>query len=66
MEAAIHSSRSKLGETIKHWVEDVLSYVNKKMQGLNKELTRNIDETHGLAGSEDRSSIRGLGVSRVI
>jgi hypothetical protein len=45
MEAAIRSIRSKLEEPIKHWVEDVLSCVDQKMQGLNKELTENIVET---------------------
>jgi hypothetical protein len=45
MEAAIHSIRSELEETIKHQVEDVLSCVDQKTQGLCKELTENIDET---------------------
>jgi hypothetical protein len=39
MEATIHSIRSNLEETTKHWVEDVLSCV------LCKELTEKIDET---------------------
>jgi hypothetical protein len=45
MEAAIHSIWSELGETIKHWVKDVLSCVNQKMQGLHEELTKKIAET---------------------
>jgi uncharacterized membrane-anchored protein YjiN (DUF445 family) len=45
MEAAIHSIWSELGETIKHWVEDVLSCVDQKIQGLHKELTETIYET---------------------
>lgn len=44
-EATIHSIRSELEEAIKHWVEDVLSCVNQKMQGLRKELTEKIVET---------------------
>lgn len=39
MEAAIQSVQSELEETIKHWVEDILSCVNPKMQGLYEELT---------------------------
>jgi hypothetical protein len=46
MEAAIHSIWSKLEETVKHRVKDLLSCVNQKMQGINRELTENIDETH--------------------
>jgi hypothetical protein len=45
MEAAIHSVRSKVEETIKYWVEDVLSCVDQKMQGLCKEQTVKINET---------------------
>jgi RNase adaptor protein for sRNA GlmZ degradation len=45
MEAAIQSIRSKLKETIKHRVEDVLSCVDQKAQGLHKELAEKIDET---------------------
>jgi hypothetical protein len=45
MEAAIHSIQFKLEETIKHWVEDILSRVEQKTQGLYKELTEKIDET---------------------
>jgi hypothetical protein len=45
MEATIHSIWSKLEETIKHWVEDVLLCVNQKSQDLCKELTEKIDET---------------------
>jgi predicted nucleic acid-binding Zn-ribbon protein len=45
MEAAIHSLQSKLKETIKHLVEDVLSCVDQKAQGLHKELSEKIDET---------------------
>lgn len=44
MEAAIHSIRSELEETAKHWLEDVLSYVSQKTQGLSKELTEKNDE----------------------
>jgi flagellar biosynthesis chaperone FliJ len=45
MEAAINSIRTELEETIKHQVEDILSYVDQKSQGLFKELTEKIDET---------------------
>jgi translation elongation factor EF-G len=45
MEAAVHSIRSELEETVKHWVEDVLSCVNQKTQGFHKELIEKIDET---------------------
>jgi hypothetical protein len=45
MEAATHSIRLELEETIKHWVKDVPSCVEQKMQGLRKELTEKIDET---------------------
>jgi hypothetical protein len=44
MEAAIHSIWSELEETIKHRVEDVLACVDKRMQGLCKELNKKIDE----------------------
>jgi predicted nucleotide-binding protein (sugar kinase/HSP70/actin superfamily) len=36
MEAAIHSIRSELEKIIKHRVEDVLSCVDQKKQGLRK------------------------------
>jgi hypothetical protein len=45
MEAAIHSIWSKVEETIKYQVEDVLSCVVQKMQGLCKEQTEKINET---------------------
>jgi hypothetical protein len=45
MEAATQSNRSKLEETIKHRVEDDLSCVDQKKQGLHKELTEKIVET---------------------
>jgi hypothetical protein len=45
MEAAIHSIRSESEKTIKHRVEDVLSSVEQKTQGLSKKRTENIDET---------------------
>jgi transcriptional regulator NrdR family protein len=45
MEATVHSIQSKLEETIKHWVEDVLSCVDQKTQDLHKELNEKIDET---------------------
>jgi DNA-binding ferritin-like protein len=44
MEAAIHSIQSELEETIRHRVEDVLSYVDQKRQDLCKELTEKIEE----------------------
>jgi hypothetical protein len=44
MEATIHSIRPKLEETMKHGVEDVLSFVDQKTQGLHKELAQKIDE----------------------
>jgi hypothetical protein len=54
MEATIHSIRSELKETIKHRVEDVLSCVEQKMQGIRKELTKKIDETQvDLTDSKD-------------
>jgi hypothetical protein len=46
MEAAICSIRSELEETIKHWLEDILSCVDQKTQGLHKELTKKFDKTH--------------------
>jgi hypothetical protein len=46
MEVAIHSIRSELEETIKYRVEDVLACVDQKTQGLHKELTEKINETH--------------------
>jgi hypothetical protein len=45
IKAAIHSILPKLEETIKHRVEDVLSCVDQKTQGLRKELTEKIDQT---------------------
>jgi hypothetical protein len=45
MEAAIHSIRSELEETIKHSVEDVLLCVDQETQSLRKELTEKTDET---------------------
>jgi RNase adaptor protein for sRNA GlmZ degradation len=45
MEATVHSIRSEVEETIKHWVEDFLSCVDQKTQGLRKELTEKIGET---------------------
>jgi hypothetical protein len=45
MEAAIHSICFEVEETIKHWVEDDLSRIHQKKQGLCKELTKKIDET---------------------
>jgi hypothetical protein len=45
MEAAIHSIRAELEETIKYRVADILSCVARKKQGLLKELTKKIDET---------------------
>jgi molecular chaperone GrpE (heat shock protein) len=44
MEVAINSMRSKLENTIKHRMEDVLSYVDQKTQGLSKELIEKIDK----------------------
>jgi BMFP domain-containing protein YqiC len=44
MEGAIHPIRSELEKAIKHLVEDVLSCVDQKTQGLRKELIENIDE----------------------
>jgi hypothetical protein len=49
----VHSIRSELKETVKHWVEDVLSCVDQKLQRLRKELTEKIDNTGGLTGSKD-------------
>jgi hypothetical protein len=45
MEAAKHFTRSELEETIKLRVEDVLSCVDQKTQGLLRELTEKIHET---------------------
>jgi hypothetical protein len=45
MEAAIYSIWSEFEDTIKHRVEDVLSCLHQKKQGLRKELTNKIDET---------------------
>jgi hypothetical protein len=44
LEATIHSIWSKLEESIEQ-VDYALSFVNQKMQGLSKELTKKIDET---------------------
>jgi hypothetical protein len=45
MEATMHSIRSELEETIKHEMEDILSYVNLQTQGFCKELIEKIDKT---------------------
>jgi hypothetical protein len=45
MEATIHFIWSELQETIKYRVEDVLSYVDQKMQGLCREVTEKIGKT---------------------
>jgi hypothetical protein len=45
MEAAMHSIRSQLEETIKHRAEDILSCIDQKTQGFRKDLTEKIDET---------------------
>jgi hypothetical protein len=45
MEAAVLFIWTELEETIKHWVEDILSCVNQETQGLRWELTKKIDET---------------------
>jgi hypothetical protein len=45
MEAAIHSIWSKLEETMKRGVEDILLCVWQKMRSLCKELNEKIDET---------------------
>jgi 2-hydroxy-3-keto-5-methylthiopentenyl-1-phosphate phosphatase len=45
MQATIHFIRSKLEENIKQQLEDAVSCVNQKTQGLHKELTEKIDET---------------------
>jgi hypothetical protein len=39
VEGAIHSIRSKLEETIKHRVEDILLCVDQKTHGLKREHT---------------------------
>jgi hypothetical protein len=46
MEAAIHSIRSELEETIQHEMKGVLSYVDQKKQNLRMELTERIEKTH--------------------
>jgi predicted transcriptional regulator len=38
MEAVIHSIRSEIEETIQHRMENVMTEVNKKTEGLRKEL----------------------------
>jgi methyl-accepting chemotaxis protein len=45
IEAAVHSFRSELLETIIHQVENGLACVNQRTQDLSKELIENIDET---------------------
>jgi hypothetical protein len=45
MEAVIHFIWFELEETVKHWVEDVLSCVDQKMWYLRWEPTEKIDET---------------------
>jgi hypothetical protein len=47
-EAAMHSIQSKLEETIKHRVEDVLVGAYQRTQNLRKELNEKIDETQSL------------------
>jgi hypothetical protein len=44
-EAAVHSIRSELLETVIHQVENSLACVNQRTQGLGKELNEKIDET---------------------
>jgi hypothetical protein len=44
-EAEISSIWSELEETIKHRLEDVLSCIDQKTQGIRKELTEKIAET---------------------
>jgi Skp family chaperone for outer membrane proteins len=43
--ATIHSIQSESEETIKHRVEDILSCVDQKTQGLHEEFAEKIDET---------------------
>jgi hypothetical protein len=45
IEAAIYFIWSELEDAIKHRVEEILSCVNQKMQGLCEELTEKIGET---------------------
>jgi hypothetical protein len=45
MEAAISSIQSKIGETIKNPVEDILSSVDQWTQGLCQEHNKKIEET---------------------
>jgi hypothetical protein len=45
MEPPIHSIQFELEDIIRNRVEDILSCVDQKAQGLCKELTENIDET---------------------
>jgi hypothetical protein len=49
-EASIYSIWPELKETMKHSVEDVLSYVDQKTQGPRMELTENIEETGRFTG----------------
>jgi hypothetical protein len=44
-EAAVHSIRSELEETIRHQVENIMMYVYQRTQGHSKELNEKIDET---------------------
>jgi hypothetical protein len=44
-EDAIYSTRSEFEETINHRMEDALSCVDQKTQGLRKELSEKIYET---------------------
>jgi hypothetical protein len=46
MEAAIHSIRSELEETIQHEIKSFLPYVDQKTQNLRVELTERIEKTH--------------------
>jgi BMFP domain-containing protein YqiC len=44
-EAAVNSVQAELEETIKHWMEDILTSVDQQTQGLHKELDATIGET---------------------
>jgi hypothetical protein len=44
MEAAIHSIRSGLEETMQHEMKGLLSYVDQKTQNLRMELTETVEK----------------------
>jgi hypothetical protein len=63
-EAPMHSVQSKLEETIKHQVENILACIDQRMQGMCKELNKKIDEMEMDLQVARRASIHGQRASR--